>query len=27
MLCMVLSDAFNCEIVHDESERDWPSLV
>jgi hypothetical protein len=23
MLCMLLAHVFNCEIVHDESEKDW----
>jgi hypothetical protein len=27
MLCMLLADVFNSEIVYDESERDWLSLM
>jgi hypothetical protein len=27
MLCMLLAYVFNCEIVDNERERDWPSLV
>jgi hypothetical protein len=27
MLCMLLAYVFNCEIVHNERERDSPSLV
>jgi hypothetical protein len=27
MLCMLLAHVLNCEIVHYESERDWPSFM
>jgi hypothetical protein len=27
MLCMLLAHVFDCEVVHYESERDWPCFM